>query len=403
MAELSFIPASVCDALLFFSRARVPAHDSDKARALCATVEDWPLLINIAARKFSLPFVYSNLKELDMGADLADVLEQMHRVVLLNTFAALRVLQAQRTFHRDCIEPLNVPHVYLKGPTLAMRYYDDPGQRFARDIDVLVSREDQEKIARHSLKRGYLILDETAQKGRAFSDRDLHALLTYKTVVTLVSPDDVIIEVHRDVDKRLGVFRPADMLDRREYLRADGLRYDVMPISDLFCYVCYHNTRHIWSRLHWIADLDALITHSSFEPDQVLARAGELGLRANVEACLELHKMAISGHFSAQAAGEGRGAELARICLKNLAGDLELEYALREDEELIGLPFTWMVSRDVRRRARTQTQLDRILPGYEEYEAWPLPRALQWLYYISKPLGIAKRHFLGSPERDANP
>ncbi|WP_282154040.1 nucleotidyltransferase family protein [Ruegeria atlantica] len=394
-------PPAICDTLLFLSRAAIPPQDADRSRALCARVKDWPLLTDIARRKFSLPFVYRNLQRLNLDETYAPALNAMRAQVMPTTFGALRVLAAQRKFHRDCVAPLGLAHVYLKGPSLAARYYDDPGLRFARDIDVLVSREDQKKLVHQALSQGYQIVDRNELKSYQVSHRDLDAILTYKTVATLVTPDNIAIEVHWNIDKKLGLFAVHETLQRRETIPDDTLHYGVMPTADFFCYVCYHNTRHIWSRLHWIADLDAIITHSSFERNAVLARAAKLGLRSNVEACLELHEIAVSGEASTLAKGENRGAELAAICLKNLPGDLKLEYDLREGEELLGLPFKWMVSPDVRKRARTQTRLSRVLPGYEEYEAWPLPRGLQWVYYVSKPLGILKRHLFVSHKQDA--
>jgi len=401
MAQRQPVPAPICDALLFLSRPLIPQHDRDLGRELCRAVEDWPQLIDTAQRKFSLPFVFRNMQALELGDDFNPVLEKMRAHVLPSTFAALRVMATQQKFHELCIAPLGVEHVYLKGPSLAARYYEDPGQRFARDIDILVSREDQERIAHHATRNGYLILDEATLQARAFNARDLQAILKYKTVIALVTSENIVIEVHRNIDKRLGLFKEEEIFAWRETAAYGDARYGVMPTADLFCYVCYHNTRHIWSRLHWIADLDAMITHPSFDETEVRARAGERGLRATVEACLELHQIAISGQASTRAKAEGRGAELAAICLKNLSGDLDLEYQLRKGEELLGLPFKWMVSKDIRQRARTQTRLSRILPSYDEYEAWPLPGSLQWIYYLSKPLCIARRHLLPPRNQDA--
>jgi len=401
MMQVRSIPAPICDALLFLSRAVIPPRDRDRAHEICAQVEDWPMLTDVAQRKYSLPFVYRNLQRLKLDEIYTPILDAMRGQVLPTTFAALRVLAAQRKFHTDCVAPFGFHHVYLKGPSLAARYYDDPGLRFARDIDILVAREDQEKLVRHALSCGYLILDEDKLKDHQINARDLQALLTYKTVATLVTPGNIAIEVHRNIDKKLGLFAVGDVLQRRETIQDQALHYGVMPTADLFCYVCYHNTRHIWSRLHWIADLDAMITHTSFDREATLARAAELGLRSSVEACLELHEIATSGEASTRAKGDSRGAELAAICLRNLEGDLELEYDLRKGEELIGLPFKWMVSKDVRKRARMLTRLDRILPSYNEYEAWPLPRGLQWIYYVSKPLGILKRHVFLSQKQDS--
>ncbi len=401
MEQMQSIPAPICDALLFLSRAVIPPQDMDRARVLCARVQDWPKLTDIALRKFSLPLVYRNLQSLKLDETYGPMLDAMRAQVLPLTFGALRVLAAQRKFHNDCVAPLDLAHVYLKGPSLAARYYDDPGLRFARDVDILMSRDDQRKLVHQALSKGYQIADGNDLKGCQISNRDLEAILNYKTVATLVTPNNITIEVHWNIDKRLGLFEVGETLQRREMISDEALRYGVMPTADLFCYVCYHNTRHIWSRLHWIADLDAIISDPSFDRNKVLARAAELGLSSNAEACLELHEIAVSGDASNLAKGGSRGAELAAVCLRNLPGDLQLEYDLREGEELLGLPFKWMVSPEVRKRARILTRLSRVLPGYDEYEAWPLPRGLQWIYYVSKPLGILKRHLLFSHKRDA--
>jgi len=284
MADPHAIPASISDALLFFSRPHIPDDDTEQARDLCAAIEDWAFFTHIAQQKFSLPFVYRNLQNLDLEGSYDAPLKEMKRQVLPVTFGALQVQAAQNAFHTSCVAPLNMAHVYLKGPSLAARYYDDPGLRFARDIDILVSREDQEALTRYALQQGYRILDTDALAVRDVSPRDLQALFDYKTVITLVTPENIVIEVHRNIDKRLGIFEADEVLERRETFSYQGTEFGVMPTADLFCYVCYHNTRHIWSRLHWVADLDAMISHPSFDKNTVLARADALGLRTNIEA-----------------------------------------------------------------------------------------------------------------------
>ena len=144
---------------MFLSRSHLPDGDLAQARDLCRSVEDWALLTDIAARKFSLPFVYRNLQRVALGPDDTQILQAMHQATLEITLAAMRVVTAQKTFHNTCIAPRSLTHVYLKGPTLAARYYDDPSLRYARDIDVLVSRRDQEPIARRAMAHGYRLFD----------------------------------------------------------------------------------------------------------------------------------------------------------------------------------------------------------------------------------------------------
>lgn len=388
------VPAEIAALLLLLSR--VDLDDAARARAheLAAAVSDWPRLIALARDKFSLPFVARHLATLFPGGiegvDFEAVKDELRPLAL----RSLQVAAAQVVFHRQVIVPLGVPHVYLKGPALAATYYGDPGLRFARDIDLLVPRDAFASVVRRAVEAGYRLVASIGA-GRFASDaRDVRAILRYQQVAHVVSPDNVMIEIHREVDKNQGLFDEDELIARGIDCPLQGVAVRALPTDLLFLFVCYHSTRHTWSLLHWVADLDAIRRHPGFDRGAVLELARQKGMAPLVEACLDFGDLTTRLPLRP---GEGteRGRAILALCLKNLEGGLEVELALRDRQVALDLPFDWLLTPEVARQVRARRLRGRFMPSYQQYELMPLPDALQWLYLPAKPLFWLRWHFAG--------
>jgi len=379
------VPADISAPLLLLSRAVLSSSEIAAARRLCQEVSDWGLFISIAARKFSLPFVYRNLMIVfPEGAPDIDF-EAIRLAVLPIKMMSLKVLAAQIQFHKTCIQPVDCEHVYLKGPSLAARYHDDSGLRFSRDIDVLVPKHALEPVVRAGISNGYRVLVDPSKGKSVNCDRDLRALLRYEIVISMMSPDNVVIEVHREVDKNLGVFKPRDVLKGAEEIFLEGLPLNVMPTSQLFCYICYHNSRHTWSRLHWLADLDAVMQHPTFNLQEVLEYATRIGIRPVVDACIEFNNLSKKPSPNRPTSGsQSHAEELLESCIVNLSGDLAVERQVRSTRKRAGLNSGWFLDAGAKRHSYLRI-LARFSPSFYQYLCWPLPDKLQWLYYLTKP------------------
>jgi hypothetical protein len=101
--------------------------------------------------------------------------------------------------------------------------------------------------------------------------------------------------------------------------------------EDLFAYLCVHGARHGWSRLKWIADLNALIAAKSDAEIIHLhrhAQAKGAGLCAGqaLILCHRLLKLKLPPALGAELCGSGRLERLVRIAMGAMVGsDAETE------------------------------------------------------------------------------
>ncbi|MEM1064706.1 MAG: nucleotidyltransferase family protein [Pseudomonadota bacterium] len=377
-------------ALILLSRDRIVPGFEEAARERCEAVENWDWVIEIAARKLSAPYVYHNLVALySDGAELSSVIDAMRPAAMAVQMATLRVHAAQVAFHERCLAPLGVRHAYLKGPALAARFHRNPGYRFARDIDVLLDEDDLRRVVTTALAAGYQLHDTSAARKRLDHARDRRALLRYSSVVMLLSPEGVPIELHREIDKNLGVFDNEALLAGSTPVTLGGGEMNTLAPEVMFTFACYHNTRHLWSHLHWLADLSAMLSHPALSLAKAQRFADGIGLGPTVTAAVEFDAIAARGGLTEC---EGYGARLMELCLTAIEGDVAQERRLREKLSGDAVPFRWLMSGDAGRVAGRRHLARRFAPSFEQYRSLPLPEALQWLYYPMKPFyGAIKR------------
>ncbi|GGX80289.1 hypothetical protein GCM10007160_04740 [Litchfieldella qijiaojingensis] len=296
----------------------------------------------------------------------------------------LHVAAAHRKLIDDLLKPLDVPHLFFKGHSLAARYYDDPAMRFCRDIDVLVSHDHIVELLEVAYAIGYTPHDPV----ELTMDRvSLDFVARAQPVITLRSPQGVLIEFHQRIDKTGSIYEPSELLANAETLiLSDNNKVSVMPTAELFVYVCMHHTRHQWTRLHWLVDLDAIQRHPSFDWNAVYACASRRNLTATVEASQELYMaLATPDFLSCQLSANGK--EILGTCLNALQGDLDLgtELALRKKRAAPDFAFAWQASTAHLLRWRVQGWIKRWQPNYKDYHSWPLPLQWQWLYFFIRP------------------
>ena len=368
--------------LLLMSRKNLTGDQMTQARMLANTITDWQEFAETAQSKMVAGLVYENLRLIG-GIDEA-ALNFMKRYALLTTIGAFKMQSALERFHNICIEPADITHVYFKGPLLADRYYSHPAHRPARDIDVLVKSESLEHVITVAFEGGYkALVDETCSPER-LDQQSLKALLRYREVVSLISPKGFNIDVHRSIDKNSGMFDPTTILSKSETYNLNGRDYSVLPTAILLNYVCYHNTRHTWSRLHWIADLDWIIMSKDYNRDATLEYADEQGIRPMTEACLRMNALASSPDELETVAADDPGIAMLDLCWHNMEGNIAVERALRASYGLLGLPSDDLVSAQRRRIIKWRHFIALFRPRFVEYQDWPLHERWQILYFWTR-------------------
>ena len=366
---------------LLLARNRLSEAQAETAARLAHAVTDWPGFVATARRKFSLPFAFRHLSALGFEAHAPEAMACMRAQARAVAMQSLQMSAAQKAFHQRCIAPLEAEHLYLKGPCLAVAYHDDLGLRVCRDIDVLVSPHAFEPVLHRAIAEGYRpILDQ--RTGRPVeTSRDLRALLRYKPKETpLRSPEGPIVELHRWADVRAEVFPTEEIIAAGREVAINGVAYRAMPAPLLLVYLCHHNTRHLWSHLHWVADLDAVLAHPECDLAEARRIAAAKGLGATLEACLGFHKLAAEPEAWAGISHGDRGGQLLDACVASLPGDLEHERALAQELHGPGGGLRWADPTPRGSRVWKRFGPARLAPALEHYVAWPLPDRLQWLY-----------------------
>lgn len=374
--------------LLLFARLEMNDDQSRAAMALCEEVKDWEAFRRMASDRFILPVVYRHLCRLKPASLPAEQLALMKQQVLMYYRHGLNVMASLGDIHQHLLMPLDIPYVTFKGPSLAARYYDEPAMRFSRDIDILVPRDRMAALLARALAAGYRPLDPP---GLVDDPVSLAFVARQMKVITLMSPRKIVIEFHSRIDNIGTVYDSRALIDQAEQVRIGGAEVSVLPTHELFVYICWHHTKHFWSRLHWLVDLDALQRHPSFDRQRVIACAERHGLQFTVEVCLRMAELLGSPGLELGDQKDRRLDELLKRSLEAMQGDIEVEHRLISQKPTPDFAFRWQTDRRHRLRWKLLGWLRIFRPSYADYQEWPLPSRWQWLYRPLRPWRESRR------------
>ncbi|MGR4067848.1 nucleotidyltransferase family protein [Billgrantia sp. C5P2] len=382
-------PDATLRLLILLARLELSEAQREAALILCNRIETWHNVASQAERQLILPLVYRHLHELApptlSPADAALLRQRALSLVQRN----LLVAGEQQRLVAEILDPLNIPYLFFKGPALAARYYYEPAMRSCRDIDLLVPRHRCIELLEFALQHGYRPLNPATltpeRQGLAFA-------LQAKAVVTLASPSGVCIEVHHDIDRGARIYRTDALLDSRVALRAGDTLLYAMPTNELFVYICLHHTRHYWSHLHWLVDLDAIQRHPDFDVTAAYACADRRGLTSTFDACIEFYRALAAPEPEHSTHLSPRSRELLEACFTTLQGGLEAELALRSQRPAREFGFAWQTTPTYRWASRIREWVSPLRPGYIDYQFLPLPPRWQWFYYAIRPYRALAKH-----------
>ena len=293
--------------------------------SLLQVATDWKKTFQTAERNFNLPNMRMHLRQMPPGIVTADQQAWLDQSANSAALRNLALIVAQREFQKTVLAPLDVPGLFFKGINLVARYYPDLGLRPCRDIDILVPGGTLRKLVLHALEAGYRLVAPLQPVRYLDTKADIEAALHYRRDAMLVSPAGVAIDLQVKLDKYSGIFSPDEAFATAEPMEIGGTEFLTMPAPFLFNYICHHHARHVWSHLHWLSDLDAMVSAESFDPDAALALASRLGQIGSVKAGLELQQLMSPLADWTPRPETWRGLKFLELALRNLEGDLELE------------------------------------------------------------------------------
>jgi len=363
----------------------IGAHD---LRNLAGEIRDWPALVLLATHHLSLPTLRERLTEIKDCVP-TETRAELDRALVPATAHALQLSAIAAELSRSWFQPRHIRFAVFKGVALAQRYYGSVGGRSCRDLDLLVSTKGFAETVTHLLGLGYRLTKpfELPADPRRHAAH-IEAMCSLSREVSMRAPSGQMVDLHQRVDLTGADFPTEQLLDRAETVTIRGEAMPVFSTADLFVYICYHHSRHQWSRLHWIGDLGRMAAAAEFDLVTTRAQAKRAGLEKLVLACLEMPALlaaAVAGDWPTEA---GLAARMARDCIRFLhpeSAPPELERHSRVHDRL----FRWrewfaMTATEWRQReglARHVRAIGRSLePSWQAYRDLPLPKGARWLY-----------------------
>src|SRR6267143_714648 len=231
---------------------------------------DWNYLCEKAREQRLMPLLYHHLNSVDPQSVPVPVLSSMRSESVDNSKRCLYLFSELRNLLRLFREH-EVTTVVFKGPVLAAMVYGDIGLRQSGDIDILIERSSF-GFAKELLASAGYRMEPSLTK----SQESAH--LRFHCEIQFVSDSDNVVDLHWGLSPRSFPFGldPQLVLTRAERITIQGTSLLTFSREDTILYLCYHGSKHYWSRWEWVSSLAELIRASGIiEWPEVVARANE--------------------------------------------------------------------------------------------------------------------------------
>jgi hypothetical protein len=252
--------------LLVAACCRWPPSRSRNAavQAAAAPVADWNAVALTAQRQRVAGLVYDTLLAAGVQLPAAPAAEFARRAQAI--FRKNLLLAAETYRLQKLLDAAEIPSVALKGVALAQLAYGSLKVKDTHDIDLLVPQH-RAVAAMALLERdGYALSFPSSQ----LSATQRSAVVRYSREVAFIHRDSRVftelqwrVADNPELLKDVHAGSPTqNVAVAQNVVVADALSVRTLVGDDLFAYLCIHGAHHAWSRLKWLADLNAFIAAS---------------------------------------------------------------------------------------------------------------------------------------------
>lgn len=344
---------------------------------------DWPAMLQKAAWHKVIPLLYRSLHWRFAGQTPTNVLETLrHHYTAIgrrNLYLAAELI-GLLAFLKD----RGIRAIPYKGPTAALLVYRDLHLRQFGDLDILVERRDYARTRALLLESGY----------RPDVDWGWES--------SLVDDDKgLCVDLHQAITPEIFPARLAwaDIRKRLVPVTIAGRAIDTLSAEDMLLVLCIQLAKDAWGenslRLSKICDIAELLrSHPDLDMDRVLRASRRAGCRRILQLGLavahELLDAPVSEAMLAGARNDRRiGPLMAHVHYK-LFRQRDGDYV-----PPLSIPaFHFMVRERWRDKLypRYHDLRSRLAPNEKDREFLPLPDPLHFLYYLIRPVRVARDH-----------
>ncbi|MDK2978890.1 MAG: hypothetical protein PWP52_1604 [Bacteroidales bacterium] len=357
-------------------------HDLNKAEIeKIETLEklvDWKLFFELAHKHRLISHVvkqtnqYPNILKSEIKKQLIEKQQGLSRKALLYSQYVLKI--------HEGLNQKNIPHTFFKGPLLSLELYKDIGFRDYRDIDLLVPLSHIENARKIIQEFGFVML---APK-KTLSKKQKKINYTISHHYHLTKPNTPI-----EVELHWNLANPKTYLPlETKKIIADSINIEIAKQNlpyiskpENIVFLAAHGAIHQWYRLFWLKDFSEIICQSSNEDIYKawkLSQKNRLG-KTFKQAC-NLSNLLYKTEIPQYIDNIGYTNSLIQGALKSIS-DKELR-----QQGLGGkIKFVWY-------RLKLKPDINyhislifRLRTHFTDWEIFPLPNYLFFLYYIFRP------------------
>ncbi|MHC1703183.1 MAG: nucleotidyltransferase family protein [Tenuifilaceae bacterium] len=252
----------------------------------------WNKLIILLERHRLIPIFYHNLKDLSNKFSV-DIPSQLTEKFIIQTQNVLK-LTAEGLRVSELVTKEGIPLILLKGPFLSERLYSNPGLRPSRDIDILTTPENIDRLNDLLINVGYKKAYpdfELSAKQKQFYQKHKNQY-AYRNL-----KNGCLVELH------WRLFSSEDILPvSTETLFAEsvelviaGKTVKVLSNQHSFQHLCLHGSIHQWFRLHWLRDIAQFVSKEGLDFEMSIKDAKINGTERAVEQAIRLSNLFFDG------------------------------------------------------------------------------------------------------------
>ncbi len=229
------------------------APNDELIRSYINKIDNWRQLFDSAYMHGVFPLVYDTLKKhRDMlSSDVLDTFKLRNlEIAQSNMLMTSELLRIVKLF-----DQFNIPYITLKGPVLSQIIHGDTIHRQFTDLDILVSRDNMQKVSQILLDHGYKTLHPIA----FLSNK---ALLNIGKDFTFQHIESkTLVEMHWSLFLNAQIEKSKINLfsDNNIVVNIKKTSVKTLALEHLLIYLCLHGSKHLWERISWIVDIDRLI------------------------------------------------------------------------------------------------------------------------------------------------
>jgi Uncharacterised nucleotidyltransferase len=254
-------------------RFRINQQDRDEAKVVIPPGIDWGALLRRARRHRLAPLLYWHLHSACPEEVPPAILNELRHDFRANSARNLLLTREMLRLLKR-FEAHEIPVVAFKGPLLGSIVYPNSFLRSFTDLDFLVHKHDFSRIRNLLRSEGYLHEPN-------LSSSQERALLNYSSERSFIRASNGIeLDIHWEIVPRTisHALDSKSLWQHVQHVCLAGTSVPTIAREDLLLFLCVHGSKHLWSRLSWIADVFGLMgAYPPIDWRQTLKLAGAHG------------------------------------------------------------------------------------------------------------------------------